>query len=409
MVRIFQFIAGIALLLVLEVLRVYFIMPFPGSQRREAVDIAYFLHTNMFWLRTIGLLIIFFPVIHYYWMGSRLSKWLVTLSLISYVYIFMVTNYQMRADKIFYQPKMKTFSRLSGNAVKGEQLVLGVSMNGAAKAYPIEIIGYHHQVRDTIGTEPVMITYCTVCRAGRVYSPVVNNKQEQFRLVGMDRFNAMFEDETTGSWWRQVTGEAVAGPLKGTFLSEIPSRQLSLNAWLDQYPDSEILQPDTNYREQYAHLEKFDEGTLKQSLLRRDSLSWKEKSWVVGIQIGAHTRAYDWNELVNRRVINDTLARNPIVIALANDSTSFGVWERGAMEFSLDPETNMLRDAATGSRWNFNGRCIEGALEGTQLMPIQAYQEFWHSWRTFRSKSTRYISPENEPGEKASVPTSDSR
>jgi hypothetical protein len=60
-----------------------------------------------------------------------------------------------------------------------------------------------------------MITYCTVCRTGRVFEPVVNGKFEKFRLVGMDHFNAMFEDVTTKSWWRQVTGEAITGKLKG--------------------------------------------------------------------------------------------------------------------------------------------------------------------------------------------------
>jgi hypothetical protein len=40
----------------------------------------------------------------------------------------------------------------------------------------------------------------------------------------MDHFNAMFEDSQTKSWWRQVNGEAIAGPLKGKTLPEIPSQ-----------------------------------------------------------------------------------------------------------------------------------------------------------------------------------------
>jgi hypothetical protein len=390
MVRTLQFVTGLILLLALEILRVYFIMPFPGSQRSDSVEIAYFLHRNMFWLRTIGILIIVFPAIHYYWLGSKRSKWLVSISLALYLYIFMVTNYSMQADKIFYQPKLKKFATGSGNTVGPEQLVLGVSLNGSAKAYPLEIIGYHHQVRDTIGNEPVMITYCTVCRAGRVYSPIVNEKPEQFRLVGMDHFNAMFEDETTGSWWRQVTGEAVTGPLKGSSLKEIPAEQLSLQAWLEQFPDSRILQPDTNYRDQYDNLEKFDEGTIGGKLLRRDSLSWTEKAWIVGVEIGPHARAYDWNQLVMERVINDTLGGRRIVLALANDSTSFRVWNSDSLQFTFNRESSMLSDLQTNSTWNFQGQCIQGPLIGEKLKRVQAYQEFWHSWRTFRPQSSQY-------------------
>src|SRR5206468_83632 len=99
----------------------------------------------------------------------------------------------------FYQPRHKNVVTVADNKVGLNKLVIGVTLNGEAKAYPIEIIGYHHQVQDTIGGTPVIVTYCTVCRTGRVFSPFVNGKKENFRLVGMDHFNAMFEDNTTKS------------------------------------------------------------------------------------------------------------------------------------------------------------------------------------------------------------------
>ena len=92
---------------------------------------------------------------------------------------------------------------------------MGVLVNGEARAYPIQFLGYHHQVRDTIAGQPIIVTFCTVCRTGRVFSPFVDGAPETFRLAGMDHFNAMFEDATTGSWWRQATGEAIAGPRRG--------------------------------------------------------------------------------------------------------------------------------------------------------------------------------------------------
>ena len=145
---------------------------------------------------------------------------------------------------MFYQPQNKILATVAANKVDTTKLVIGVAVNGEAKAYPVEIIGYHHQVADTIGGEPVMVTYCSVCRTGRVFSPFVNSKLEKFRLVGMDHFNAMFEDVTTKSWWRQATGKAVAGKLKGTALKEIESAQMSLGSWIRKYPNAIILQPD---------------------------------------------------------------------------------------------------------------------------------------------------------------------
>ncbi|MBL7763044.1 MAG: DUF3179 domain-containing protein [Chitinophagaceae bacterium] len=40
--------------------------------------------------------------------------------------------------------------------------------------------------------------------------------------------------------------------------------------------------------------------------------------------------------------------------------------------------------------WNFDGICIDGPLQGKQLKPVQASQEFWHSWETFHPKTLKY-------------------
>jgi hypothetical protein len=389
MLRTIQFIFGILLLISIEIFRVYFIMPFPGSQRSESIELAYFIHNNIFYLRTIGWLIIVFPAIHFYLRGRVLSKWLASAALVLYIAVFYMFNFRFLADKMFVQPGTVVFSKSEGNAIRPEQLVVGVSINGQSKAYPIEIIGYHHQVRDTLAGIPLMVTYCTVCRTGRVFSPVVKGKPESFRLVGMDHFNAMFEDSGTGSWWRQVNGEAIVGPMKGTSLTEIPSEQMTLKSWLEQYPDSRVLQPDTVFKEEYDRMKNFDEGKSKGELTHRDSLSWNEKSWVVGVQVGTQSRAYDWNELVKMRVINDTLNALPIVITIEKDSISHHVWQRDSLTFTLN-DLYQLTDDQTHSVWSWQGKAKIGPLTDKVLPRVQSYQEFWHSWKTFRPRSTQF-------------------
>jgi len=271
--------------------------------------------------------------------------------------------------------------------------VIGVVINGEAKAYPIQIIGYHHQVRDTIGGTPVMVTYCTVCRTGRAFSPSVNGKDETFRLVGMDHFNAMFEDATTKSWWQQATGIAIAGPLKGTSLKEISSRQSTLAAWLRDYPNSAILQRDTIFNKDYDDLADYDKGTVKSHLEKRDSASWKMKSWVVGVLDGLYAKAYDWNELVKNKIIPDSLPGLPLIIVLEKDTATFHVWNRDVhgtcLQFNKEISKETFTDANTNSSWNMNGECVEGILKGRKLQPIQSYQEFWHSWSTFHPNTTK--------------------
>jgi len=376
-------VVGFFILIISELLKVYFIMPFPGSQQMNTIDFAYFIHFNIGYFRLAGLLLVGFSALHFLKNGSKAAKISIGITFLVYLGLFYMVNFRFLADKIFYQPTTVSFSPGSETTFKLTDLVLGIEVNGEAKAYPIEHIGYHHQVRDTVGGRPVMVTYCTVCRTGRIFAPEVKGVPETFRLVGMDHFNAMFEDSRTRSWWRQVNGEAIAGELKGTFLPELASEQMALGAWLNKYPESLILDQDTLFAEKYENMKDYDEGDSGSALTGRDSASWKEKSWVVGISLGSKSKAYDWNELVAKRVINDTLAATPLLLALESDSVSFHAWERDSLVFTLSDTTTFLIDTNTGSLWNWKGDCVEGPLMGSKLKWVPAYQEFWHSWRTF--------------------------
>lgn len=391
--RLVLFLVGIIILIVAEVARVYYIMPFPGSQVDEVIDMAYFINSNIWIFRIIGLALIAYPAFTLLGEPNRSIKFTGYALLIFWVLVVYMFNFRFLADKMFYQPSQKIFAPISENKVSTKKIIIGVAINGQAKAFPIEVIGYHHQVRDTIGGEPLMITYCTVCRTGRVFSPIVNDKLENFRLVGMDHYNAMFEDETTKSWWRQVNGEAIAGPLLGTTLTEVPSEQMSLQAWMDRYPNTLVMQPDPAFKDRYESLEKYDEGKMEGRLEGRDSLSWKDKSWVVGVPMGLFAKAYDWNQLVKDRVINDQIKGLPLMLALESDSVSFHSWVpvvgKDTLRFSYSDSLKILVDQ-NQSRWNWKGECVEGTMKGTKLETVQSYQEFWHSWKTFHPNTEVY-------------------
>jgi hypothetical protein len=390
---IFLFVIGCLLLFATEILRVYFIMPFPGSQQHDTVGLAWWIDHYRLVLRFLGLVLIAAPLAQF-WRNSRIfGRVMLSVLILFYGTIFFFFNYRFEADKMFYQPSTVKFADAADNKIAANKLVIGVVVNNEAKAYPIQLIGYHHQVRDTFGSTPVMITYCTVCRTGRVFSPVVGGRSEKFRLVGMDHFNAMFEDASTGSWWQQATGAAIAGPLKAAQLAELPSAQLTLAEWLRMHPDSKILQPDTLFKKRYDNLADYDDGKIEGSLEHRDSLSWKPKSWVVGVRSGTSVKAYDWNELVNRSLIQDTVGATPVLVLVGDDSATYHVWNRQVggqtLSFTKVAGQQLLADN-TGSQWDLSGRCISGKLKDEQLQPVQAYQEFWHSWSHFHPATTVY-------------------
>ena len=57
--------AGILVLIFAEILRVYYIMPFPGSQVDETIALAYFLQNTIWYFRVVGILLVAYPTFHY--------------------------------------------------------------------------------------------------------------------------------------------------------------------------------------------------------------------------------------------------------------------------------------------------------------------------------------------------------
>ena len=217
---------GLTGLLLFEMANVYFIMPMPGSQQMNSIDVAYFLYKWRWVFRGLFGLMIIIGLFRARW--HRRWKWALIIPIGILLAVIYMANFNMAADAMFKQPKEFVLANAAENKVDSNRLVIGVVVNGEAKAYPIRFLGYHHHVQDIVGGKPILVTYCTVCRTGRVFEPIVNGKRETFRLVGMDHFNAMLEDATTKSWWQQATGEAIAGKLKGEQLPEVLSTQTSL-------------------------------------------------------------------------------------------------------------------------------------------------------------------------------------
>ncbi len=376
------FYIGITGLIIFEFANVYFIMPMPGSQKIESIGLAYFLYSWRWAFRILlGAMIVLGFI-----SAFRKSKIAPALFLLLAILVVYMANFKMAADSMFLQPGRLLMSPVSNNKVDTNRLVLAIEYKGVAKAYPIQFLGYHHQVFDNIGDKPVIVTYCTVCRTGRVYEPVVNGKPESFRLVGMDHFNAMFEDKTTKSWWRQVTGEAIAGKLKGEHLLEVASSQMSLGKWLLLYPNSLVMQADDDFKEQYAAMNNYEAGASKSQLTRRDSVSWLDKSWVVGITMGNESKAYDWNRLQEERIIHDELNKSSVVIVLANDNKSFVALRRK----NIEQKFRLIGDSLNDSQHSYDLQGRSNDVTAGSLEKINSYQEYWHSWKTFHPATKKY-------------------
>lgn len=373
------FFVSLALLCAFEVLAVYFIMPMPGSQRHETLALAYALF-NSRWVVRVALGVAIAVSVAPAWRGGRVVT---AIAAVVTVVVVGAMNFMLSADAMFHPPRVVAFEGRATNHVDEAAVVMGVEQGGVFKAYPVRFLAYHHQVADLVGTQRVLVTYCSVCRTGRVYVPVVDGQPETFRLVGMDHFNAMFEDATTHSWWRQATGEAVAGPRTGTRLGELGFSQVTLRTWFTLHPDATVLQLDEAAKD-LVDDGSFERGESLGLLTGTDRGSWRDKSWVLGVERQGLSKAFDWNRLKRARVLNSTVGPTPIVLVLGLDEQSFAVFERpDEAPFTLSG------DVLESGGHTFDLAGVDLADRSRRLVPVPASQEFWHAWRTFHPDTTR--------------------
>ena len=282
----------------------------------------------------------------------------------------------------------KRFERTDGNKVGMKEQILGISHGGEQKAFPVNMLYYHHQIADEVGGHPIWPTYCGLCNSGRIYDRQVNGAALEFTLVGAVNYNATFRDHATGTWWRQEVGDAVKGPMKGHVLEDMPCEQMSLESWLAKYPDSLVLQYDPTFQKQYA---------IRTALLNYEvSLpGWHMQAsppLVVGVEVGGVARAYDWNELVKRSLVEDEIEGTPLLAVTDEAGDSAFVYERtvDGKALSFELTRNGMKDGETRSSWDRFGRCTKGKLKGKSLTRLQSYKQYVRAWVTFHPDASFY-------------------
>ena len=121
---------GLIGLLLFEIANVYFIMPMPGSQQMNSIDLAYFLYKWRWIFRGLFAAMIFLGLFKSQWK----RKWLLFFPIAVVVIVIYMANFKMAADAMFKQPKQLLLVNAASNKVDSNRLVLGVSINGESKA-----------------------------------------------------------------------------------------------------------------------------------------------------------------------------------------------------------------------------------------------------------------------------------
>lgn len=220
-----------------------------------------------------------------------------------------------------------------------------------------------------------------------------------FRLAGINNQNFIMRDDETGTWWQQVSGKAIQGPLKGKQLKGVFHDEISFSIWKREQPQGRVLKPDERIlaSNQYAKSD-WEKSVGAMRVVEGADIDQRlaPRTLVIGVSVGGKSVAYPLTALQKQSPIIDMVGSVPIVIVLGDDKRSVRAFERTVdgrrLEFFQKTENNVLQliDAETGSTWSFEGKATSGPLSGRQLKKVFVLEDYWFDWRIYHPDTTIY-------------------
>ena len=104
-------------------------------------------------------------------------------------------------------PRFMPASKVNSQDLAPTEPVIGLTINGKSRAYPLRILTWHEIVNDELAGTPVTVTYCPLCNSTIVFDRRIDGKVLDFGTTGKLRNSDMvMYDRQTESWWQQLYG-----------------------------------------------------------------------------------------------------------------------------------------------------------------------------------------------------------
>jgi hypothetical protein len=236
-----------------------------------------------------------------------------------------------------------------------------------------------------------------------VWTRIINGRVLHFYLAGINNQNFLMRDRETGTWWQQITGKAIYGPLQGAALDLVLSDELTFGQWRTESPSGQVLAPVAKYTKEYDSNWEPDVAKLP-VVISFPGTELKSRDIVIGLTIDGAARSYPWETFAKQSPVLDRVNGTPLLLVLGPDGKSFRVFLRRIdghdAEFflqansSADPAAHnkdwTMLDTTTASQWNFQGCATSGPAQGKCLARIPALKDYWFDWRNYHPDTTVY-------------------
>jgi hypothetical protein len=230
-----------------------------------------------------------------------------------------------------------------------------------------------------------------------VWTREVDGLRLTFHLAGINNQNFLMRDDQTGSFWQQISGLAVSGPLQGRKLTLVRSDELTFATWRAEEPQGTVLENVPKYASQYEAKDWDVRMQRTPVVVRFPEQGMQPRDLLLGIQAFGASRAFLYDAVLKEKLVRDHVGAEPVLLVVGPDDQSVRAFRdripgvEGAPDFyrmTAKPPAALLMDATTGSQWNFQGCAISGSKKGVCLDPVPMLKDYWFDWRNYNPKTT---------------------
>ncbi len=264
---------------------------------------------------------------------------------------------------------------ISESGLAANELVLGVSVNGESRAYPLNMMNRPERevINDMLGGTPIAVTWCSRCHSGSVFVRRVKDRTLTFGIEGTLWLNNMvMYDTETDSRWAQFTGHGEAGPMEGTDLERVPSVVTDWESWKKLHPESSVLRMEKVANRYVSQLQK------------------QRGKYVLGYDENGKARGYPFDVLKEHQILNDQVGGEPVLVSFDPESTTALMFSRrvggDVLKFKVKDDDRMSDES--GSVWDrLQGKCVSGKYQGKTLRSLPAQVALQVTWMRFHPGS----------------------
>lgn len=279
--------------------------------------------------------------------------------------------------------------------ISDKDVVIGLEINGDARAYPLFILVWHEIVNDKVGNVPVAVTYCPLCFTNQVFERMIDGSEVEFGTSGkLYNSNLVMYDRLTETYWSQALGQAIKGELTGQKLNIIPFDVITWADWKKIHPETLVMTTQTGHVRAYGvdpYGNYYTEPQIIFPVENKDD-RMHPKEIILGFHEEDVYKAYKQKDVESLVVINDKVNNKPVLLVslFASNTRAFDrTIDDQVLEFTY--KDNKIIDKKTNSEWNYDGVAVSGDLAGTKLNRLGFSPGFWFEWVAFHPQTEVFV------------------